>query len=98
MKSRISIDIDLDNKPYIKIEYIHSDDLRDKMVGRFLEEFGGEVCFAKFQYSAYPSPDKTISEIRPIPYGNLKEEIKVMNRWIEHAERDILPQRERQSD
>lgn len=51
MKSRISIDLDEDNSPIIKIEYCGSEDVRDKMVKRFLEGFGGGSLIARFEYT-----------------------------------------------
>ena len=55
MKSRITIDVDYDNQPCILIDYQESDDVRDKLVKRFLEGFGGESVFAHFQYTAQGS-------------------------------------------
>jgi len=50
MKSRITIDVDSSNQPIIKIEYKESEDVRDKLVKRFLEGFGSESTFANFFY------------------------------------------------
>jgi hypothetical protein len=36
MKSRISIDVDAHNNPIIRVDFTESDDLRDKLLGRFL--------------------------------------------------------------
>lgn len=49
MRSRITIDLDQDNQPIIKIDYLASEDVRDKMVKRFLESFGGS-CEAVFRF------------------------------------------------
>ncbi len=95
MESKITISFDYEqNTPFIKIQYTHSEDERDKMVGKFLEKFGGEVCFAKFQYEVTSHANATVSAIRPIPYIDLKEEIKVMKAWIDHVEREIIPRSE----
>jgi len=48
MKSRITIDVDYDNQPILKIEYSESDDVRDKLVKRFLEGFGGLSSWCKY--------------------------------------------------
>lgn len=40
MESKITIDIRNDGVPFIKIDFKPSDDLRDKVVGRFLCESG----------------------------------------------------------
>lgn len=86
MKSRISIDCDEQNVPFINIEYNHSDDLRDKMVKRFLENFLGS-SLAKFNYVQYEPTGGSKSSIYPIPYGGIKEEIKVNQAWFEHSDR-----------
>ena len=39
MKSRITIDVDYDNQPIIKIEYLESEDVRDKLLVQFLKEY-----------------------------------------------------------
>lgn len=68
MKSRISIDVDSDNQPIIKIEYSNSEDVRDKLVKRFLEGFGSESITASFHYEnpAVYDPDKTTAIVKPI--------------------------------
>lgn len=79
MKSRISIDVDHDNQPIIKIEYSESDDVRDKLVKRFLESFGGDSCWATFNF--YDSPTihqsnnvlNTHAIIRPINTYDIPE-------------------------
>lgn len=50
MKSKITIDVDHDNQPVIKIEYVTSEDVRDKLVKKFLETFGGSSCWAEFYF------------------------------------------------
>lgn len=50
MKSKITIDVDWDNQPIIKIEYEDSPDVRDKLVKRFMEGFAGESCWASFYF------------------------------------------------
>lgn len=64
MKSRITIDVDYDNQPIIKIEYYNSEDVRDKLVKRFLEGFGAESTFANFYYEL---ADDTNSRAKIIP-------------------------------
>lgn len=74
MKSRISIDIDdFENKPIIKIEYIPSDDLRDKTVKKFLEGFGGDGDEAYFRYTDNaPGSSVTIANISPVSGYNTR--------------------------
>lgn len=75
MKSKVTIDIDWDNQPVIRIEYNESDDVRDKMVKRFMESFRGDSCWATFTF------ENTVSNltanrhaiIRPIPPAELKD-------------------------
>lgn len=74
MKSKITIDLDWDNQPIIKIEYNESDDVRDKMVKRFLETFGGDSCWALFNF-ANTVDNLTANrnaKLRPIPPSELK--------------------------
>jgi hypothetical protein len=81
MKSKIQIDIDHDNQPIIRIDYIQSEDVRDKMVKRFLETFGSEVCWAKFQYEGHGVDLIGVNSraiVRPICAYDLPEESKTM--------------------
>lgn len=82
MKSKITIDMDWDNQPIIKIEYQESDDVRDKMVKRFMETFGGSSCWATFFYdqSISEMTEKTNSkaQIRPLKPSQLGEHWKDM--------------------
>ena len=39
MKSKIYIDVDHDNHPVIRVEHHHSEDVRDKLIAKFLESF-----------------------------------------------------------
>lgn len=40
MESKIQIDIDTNGVPQIRIDYRLTDDLRDKLIGRFLSKMG----------------------------------------------------------
>lgn len=77
MKSKITIEIDDDNQPIIKINYVESEDVRDSLVKRFLDTFGSEVCWAKFNYINYSLPNKK-AILRPISAYDLPEEAKTM--------------------
>ena len=59
MKSRISIDVNEKNQPLIKVECRPSEDLRDKMVQRFKEGFGGvsNLCNVVFKGAMSRSSD-----------------------------------------
>ncbi len=86
MKSRISIDCDENNKPFINIEYCQSNDLRDKMVGRFLEGFGGDSTLALFQFGITPENFSKQATIHPLNYEQVKEEVRVHDAWIKEVE------------
>lgn len=51
MKSKITIDVNWANEPVIKIQFVESEDLRDKMVKRYLERLGNrsEWCEITFE-------------------------------------------------
>lgn len=49
MKSKITIDLDENNTPVVLIKYESSEDVRDKMVKRFLEKIGDKDNI-KFRY------------------------------------------------
>jgi len=40
MQSKLSIDIDTSGLPQIRIDYRTSDDIRDRLIGRFLDKMG----------------------------------------------------------
>ena len=78
MKSRITIEIDHDNQPIIQIQYEESPDVRDKLVKRFLESFGGSSCWATFYFSQNSEYGDISASIRPIHPTNLPEAVKPM--------------------
>lgn len=94
MRSRISIDLAEDNQPVIKIEYNESDDVRDKMVKRFMESFGGTSYFATFFFdnSVHDLTANRKAVIRPIKPEELKEHwnnMKVDSRVYEEGQEKI---------
>lgn len=66
MKSKVQIDIDWDNLPCISLEHNQSEDVRDKMVKRFMESFSGlsSFCLVSFVNHNLDSNQKVI--IRPL--------------------------------
>lgn len=87
MKSRISIDLDEDNQPIIKVDYVYSEDVRDKMVKKFLETFAADSCWARFQYiseGVYGGTSKT-AIIRPLEVKDFKENSKLMLQYFNEA-------------
>lgn len=65
MRSRINIGLADDNQPIIEINYQPSEDVRDKMVKRFLESFGNWGTKAQLYYPS-PSQDNSFATLRPI--------------------------------
>lgn len=76
MKSQIRIEVDHDNQPIIKIQYVETDDVRDKLVKKFLETFGGSSCWATFYYEGSPLDKNKTAYIRPIHPTDLPEAVK----------------------
>ena len=74
MKSKLTIDLDFDNQPIIKIDYVPSEDVRDKMVKRFLESFGSSSAWARLKYE-----DDSLCILRPIPPEDLEDNGKEMS-------------------
>ena len=65
MKSKITIDVDQDNQPIIKVEYSESDDVRDKLVKRFIENFGHNSNSARVEWGFTKAPYTQTLEISP---------------------------------
>jgi hypothetical protein len=74
MLSKITIEIDHDNQPIIKIKYEASPDVRDSLVKRFMETFHGASCFATFFFdnSVHDMANK-VAHIRPIKPEEMKQ-------------------------
>lgn len=66
MKSKISIDVDYDNQPIIKIEYLPSEDVRDKLVKKFLETFAHDSIFCTHFFESDKDDGYKRTIIRPI--------------------------------
>lgn len=97
MKSRISIDFDFDNNnPIIKIDYIHSDDLRDKHVKMFLEKFGSVSSWAQMRFlqdSPYGGTSRT-AVLSPITHEGLIGHAALMKEVVEKNPYSSHPQTE----
>lgn len=88
MNSRISIDVDHDNQPVIKIEYKDSDDVRDKLVKKFLETFGSASRWVSANW--WPStPINTTVVMRPVPPNEILIESEFMKAM--HTSMNIDP-------
>ena len=75
MKSKITIDVDYDNQPIIKIEYEDSPDVRDKLVKNFLTAFGGDSIWANFCYEGL---DNKTAKLRPINVAEIGDQWESM--------------------
>ena len=76
MKSKVQIDIDWDNLPCVTLEHLHSEDVRDKMVKRFMESFSGlsSFCLVSFNIPTQEGSQKiTIRPLRPEDLEGYKE-------------------------
>lgn len=90
MKSRISIDVDLNNQPIIKIEYSPSEDVRDKLVKNFLQGFGSESRWAQFYYTPELSDEKHANStaiLKPYSIFEMIDERKVINIAVDDHEK-----------
>jgi hypothetical protein len=95
MKSKITIDVDWDNQPIIKIEYEDSPDVRDKLVKRFMEGFTGASCWASFYFDQ--SVEEMINKsgkrakLRPIEPSKLWEHTEMFTETAnKHKTTDAL--------
>lgn len=83
MKSRITIEVDFENgnQPVIQIMQMHSDDVRDKLLGSFSQQFGGSSwCQIKWVSNYGTTYEDAINciHISPIKPEQLTEQAKVM--------------------
>lgn len=96
MKSRITIEVDFDmNQPFLKVQFVESEDVRDKLLKAFIERLEHTSMF--FQtYQINPSKnngayqlDFQIWAVSPKELDGLTEKISLMKRLntpVENAE------------
>lgn len=94
MKSKVTIGVDYDNAPVIKIEHVASEDVRDTLVGRFVDAFGAQSSWAKFRmvefHPANPGePQKTGCVLRPLLPVDMRGHASLMSSWANHLERSL---------
>lgn len=80
MKSRITIEVDFENgnQPVIQIlQHRNSDDVRDKLLSHFLQQFGGS-SWCQIKWLDRPSPEINSIQILPIQEKDLKAHAKIM--------------------
>jgi len=88
MNSRITIELDLDNnnESYIKVKSAFSDDLRDKILRNFIEAFGHQNGWMRFEYTGTDELDNKyyrISNIRKYDLSSQADLMKAMSREYE---------------
>lgn len=69
MLSKIRIDINDRNEPIILVEWVNSDDIRDKLVKRFIEGFGHESNEAVMKFEDQKPGEYTCISITPRNIG-----------------------------
>lgn len=97
MKSRISIEVDFDNsnQPIIQIlQSSDSDDVRDKLLSHFCQQFGGSSwCQIKWQLNSPDGFNRIF--ISPIKPNQFKDQANIMldqhNLNLEFKGKDIKP-------
>lgn len=87
MKSKILIDVDYDNQPIIRIEYQNSEDVRDKLVKRFLEAFGGQSMYASFYFVDAQPHEGQRAMVRPIAPDMLMSNVSIISEMANHYEK-----------
>lgn len=80
MNSRITIELDLDNnnEPYIKVKSAYSDDLRDKLLRSFIESFGHQNGWMRFEYTGTDELENKYYRISNIKKYELAQQARLM--------------------
>lgn len=88
MNSKITIELSLEdgsNEPYIKIKSAYSDDLRDKLLRNFIEAFGHQNGWMRFEYTGTDELENKYYRISNIKKYDLSEQADLMKLLaIEH--------------
>lgn len=112
MRSKISIDLDEENRSVVSITRIKSDDLKDKVVSRFTEGFDQENGWCTFNFIGeqnIPSPlsnaihitaqeKSKLYEIKPITDKELLNEYGRMGRILMQKGKIPLPRQSKYAD
>jgi hypothetical protein len=91
MLSKISIAVDGDNQPVIRIDYRESDDVRDTLVKRFLETFAHRSIFTTCIHVGVHNDAKDSAVIRPIPPSELVIYKPVFDSIVEEWDKSPKP-------
>lgn len=80
MNSRITIDVNEANQPIIKVRYRDTEDVRDKLVKKFIEGLQGSAwCRVQFVTGLDGKQDL---DIRPLTFDSLETEAREIEKWI----------------
>ena len=83
MKSKITIEFDECNVPCIDIKYEPSDDVRDKMIRKFIHTCANiESGLVKIQTAQISENGSRITRITPIPLERMNDECNTMTTWV----------------
>lgn len=103
MKSKVTIGVDYDNTPILKIEHTPSDDVRDILVERFINAFGAQSSWGKFRMVAN-DPRGSLSDsdvrrtrdemmtsavIRPLMPIEMEGHARLMTVWARHLKQNM---------
>ena len=83
MISRIRFDLNENNSPVIKVDYRPSEDIRDKVVKKFIELFGhtSMFCSVTFESSDIGNVEQTLT-ISPIPSDKLSQTADIIKHLV----------------
>jgi hypothetical protein len=73
MKSKVTFDLDGQNRAVIQAQIIYTDDVRDKIAVKFKEAFRAASSIAVVHYLPPAGGEGVVMQITPLP-GNLKHE------------------------
>lgn len=78
MLSKITIDVDSLNRVQILIKYIPSEDLRDRLVRRFIEGVGLQNGYVSFRIEEERTDGQKIATLIPVPPLIMEKELPVI--------------------
>lgn len=88
MKSKITIDVNWANEPVIKIQYVESEDLRDKMVKRYLERLGHKSEWCEVTFEPTYGESSSIAIIQTITPPDLPRAMQWMRQVCDTKEKE----------
>ena len=83
MRSKITIELDFDlNVPYIRVDNVTTDDVRDKILQNFREKLGASSSWMRVEFEHSPS-DSTTFRIYAVTPKELEEQAEIMRKQAE---------------